>query len=208
MRKNTCEVTSSSPDRPIYEALTLSCWNYTSQSARQKWIKIVGLMRARPGPVWGQGKGVFQRARFSAGWLNGLVLVKLGCSHVFMNEQEISRVISKKSIWLRITLLQYQSCKGNISSWRVTCSMAPRTLELACHSVIRFLNYLKGEWQSLPVLLTVVLSQLCSSTIKMNQTRISLAVQWLTLCTPNSRGAGSIPGWGSKIPHATWCGKK
>ena len=32
----------------------------------------------------------------------------------------------------------------------------------------------------------------------------SLAVQWLRLCTPNAGGMGSIPGQGTKIPHATW----
>ena len=31
--------------------------------------------------------------------------------------------------------------------------------------------------------------------------RTSLAVQWLTLPF-NAGGAGSIPGWGAKIPHA------
>ena len=25
------------------------------------------------------------------------------------------------------------------------------------------------------------------------------------LCAPNAGGTGSIPGWGTKIPHATWC---
>ena len=28
----------------------------------------------------------------------------------------------------------------------------------------------------------------------------SLAVQWLRLCPANAGGAGSIPGWGAKIP--------
>ena len=27
-------------------------------------------------------------------------------------------------------------------------------------------------------------------------------------CTPNSRGTGSIPGQGTKIPHAAWGGQK
>ena len=36
----------------------------------------------------------------------------------------------------------------------------------------------------------------------------SLAVQWLGLCAPTAGGMGSIPGWGTKIPHAAWCGKK
>ena len=33
----------------------------------------------------------------------------------------------------------------------------------------------------------------------------SLAVQWLRLHTSNARGAGSVPGWGTKIPHTLWC---
>ena len=33
----------------------------------------------------------------------------------------------------------------------------------------------------------------------------SLAIQWLELCAPNVEGAGSIPGWETKIPHAIWC---
>ena len=39
----------------------------------------------------------------------------------------------------------------------------------------------------------------------------SLAVQRLKLRASTARGAGSIPGWGTKIPqipHATWCHKK
>ena len=27
-------------------------------------------------------------------------------------------------------------------------------------------------------------------------------VQWLRLCTFNAEGLGSIPGWGTKMPHA------
>ena len=30
-----------------------------------------------------------------------------------------------------------------------------------------------------------------------------LAVQWLGLRVSTARGVGSIPGWGTKIPHAT-----
>ena len=30
----------------------------------------------------------------------------------------------------------------------------------------------------------------------------SLVVQWLILCFSNAGGTGSIPGWGTKIPHA------
>ena len=34
------------------------------------------------------------------------------------------------------------------------------------------------------------------------------AAQWLGLCTFNGRSAGSIPGPGTKIPHALQCGQK
>ena len=33
-------------------------------------------------------------------------------------------------------------------------------------------------------------------------------VQWLELCTSTAGGTGLIPGWGTKIPHSTWCSKK
>ncbi|XP_033257416.1 uncharacterized protein C19orf44 homolog isoform X2 [Orcinus orca] len=36
----------------------------------------------------------------------------------------------------------------------------------------------------------------------------SLAVQWLRLCASNAGGVGSIPGWGTKIPHAARCGQE
>ena len=36
----------------------------------------------------------------------------------------------------------------------------------------------------------------------------SLVVQWLRLHTPNAGATGSIPGWGTKIPQATWQKKK
>ena len=36
----------------------------------------------------------------------------------------------------------------------------------------------------------------------------SLAVQWLRRHTPNAGGTGSIPGQGTKIPNASWCGQK
>ena len=31
----------------------------------------------------------------------------------------------------------------------------------------------------------------------------SLAIQWLRFCASNAGGMGSIPGQGTKIPHAT-----
>ena len=40
------------------------------------------------------------------------------------------------------------------------------------------------------------------------QLRDSLVVQWLRLHASITRGTGSIPGRGTKIPHAAHCGKK
>ena len=34
------------------------------------------------------------------------------------------------------------------------------------------------------------------------------AVHWLGLSTFTDMAPASIPGWGIKIPQATWCGKK
>ena len=31
---------------------------------------------------------------------------------------------------------------------------------------------------------------------------------WIRLCSPNAGALGSIPGWGTKILHAAWCGQK
>ena len=42
----------------------------------------------------------------------------------------------------------------------------------------------------------------------LNHPRTSLAVQWLRLRACNAGGAGSIPGWGTKIPHVVQCGQK
>ena len=36
----------------------------------------------------------------------------------------------------------------------------------------------------------------------------SLVVQWLRFCTSNAGDEGSIPGWGTKIPHALWPKRK
>ena len=37
---------------------------------------------------------------------------------------------------------------------------------------------------------------------------MSLVIQWLRFCTSNAGDEGSIPGWGTKIPHALWPKKK
>ena len=41
-----------------------------------------------------------------------------------------------------------------------------------------------------------VLQKLCKGT--------SLATQWFKLYTSDTKGVGSIPGWGAMIPHAVW----
>ena len=35
-----------------------------------------------------------------------------------------------------------------------------------------------------------------------------MEVQWLGLCASTAGGMGSIPGQGTKIPHAVWHGQK
>ena len=35
-----------------------------------------------------------------------------------------------------------------------------------------------------------------------------MVVQWLGLYTSTAEDVGSIPGWGTKIPHAVWCHQK
>ena len=42
----------------------------------------------------------------------------------------------------------------------------------------------------------------------MNNLRTSLVVQWLRFHASNAAGAGSIPGWGTKIPPTVWCIQK
>ena len=39
-------------------------------------------------------------------------------------------------------------------------------------------------------------------------TGTSLVVQWLGLCASTTGGTGLIPGWGTRILHATWRGQK
>ena len=36
----------------------------------------------------------------------------------------------------------------------------------------------------------------------------SLVVQWLRFHSSTAGSLGSIPGWGTKIPHAVWCSQK
>ena len=40
------------------------------------------------------------------------------------------------------------------------------------------------------------------------KTGTSLVVQWLGLHASNAGDMGSIPGWETKMPHATWHAKK
>ena len=36
----------------------------------------------------------------------------------------------------------------------------------------------------------------------------SLVIQWLGLHASTAGGIGSVPGWGTKIPHALWHSQK
>ena len=37
---------------------------------------------------------------------------------------------------------------------------------------------------------------------------LGLPWRWLRLYASNAGGAVSVPGWGTKIPHAAWYGQK
>ena len=54
-----------------------------------------------------------------------------------------------------------------------------------------------------------LVSRICKELSKLkNKKGTFLVVQWLGPCTSNSGGVSSIPGQGTKIPHATECGQK
>ena len=44
--------------------------------------------------------------------------------------------------------------------------------------------------------------------VRNNQYQDFPVAQWLRLCASNTGDLGSIPGEGTKSPHALWCGKK
>ena len=46
-----------------------------------------------------------------------------------------------------------------------------------------------------------------AESVKTNEQGISPVVQWLRLHASNAGGMGSIPGQGTKIPHASQCGQ-
>ena len=50
-------------------------------------------------------------------------------------------------------------------------------------------------------------SKYCRAKIK-KKFKTSLVVQLLRLCPSNAGGVGSIPGWGTKVPHAAWHSQK
>ena len=74
-----------------------------------------------------------------------------------------------------------------------------------CHSSLTTLCKvpLSGPWPDWALIL-----RLSSHHFKIVSARNSLAVQWLGLWALTARGPGLIPGQGTKIPHATWCGQK
>ena len=63
-----------------------------------------------------------------------------------------------------------------------------------------------GSIQVLSILRTLTAPSEAES-IKTNEQGISLVVQRLRLQASNAGGVGSIPGQGTKIPHAVQCGQ-
>ena len=65
----------------------------------------------------------------------------------------------------------------------------------------------------IPVLANIVpndshISHESGKCTRKEKTGNSLVVQWLGRCSFTAEGAGSIPGWGTKIPQAMGCGQK
>ena len=54
----------------------------------------------------------------------------------------------------------------------------------------------------------ISLSTCCKGKLKIAHGGTSLMVQWLGPCTSTAGGMGSIPGWGTKILHVVWHGRK
>ena len=63
---------------------------------------------------------------------------------------------------------------------------------------------LQSPW--LPGLPFLCSDELCPAVSKTSPQGTSLVVQWLRLHASTAGGASSIPGPGTKIPHAAWCG--
>ena len=54
----------------------------------------------------------------------------------------------------------------------------------------------------------ILITQIVSESGLVNMTETSLKFQWLRLSACNAGDTGLIPGWGTEIPQATWCGGK
>lgn len=58
-----------------------------------------------------------------------------------------------------------------------------------------------GAWAGSQEHWTLLLAQQCRA-------GASLVAHWLRLGASSARGMDLIPGWGTRIPHAAWCGQK
>ena len=62
----------------------------------------------------------------------------------------------------------------------------------------------RGSWDSLSSAVSLQLG----GWIRQVFPGTSLEAQWLRLCTPSEEGTSIIPGWGTKVLHATRCSQK
>ena len=95
---------------------------------------------------------------------------------------------SRSSKLLRVHTLIY----GDTLRWR-TCR------QRCTQTSMGLSEHLPGVWAC---------AQRHSDNKKVHSTGTSLLVQWLRLCASTAGGTGSIPEWGTKIPHATQCSQK
>ena len=102
------------------------------------------------------------------------------------------------------------------SLWRDLTGSFLTELETDVKRTIDSLGYIGYDWHRVYLLVPRFLSM--SSVILnkfvlpqkslMNILGTSLMVQWLRLWASTAGTSSLIPGWGTKIPQATWCGQK
>ena len=131
------------------------------------------------------------------GSCSALVLVYAGYSHSEVRSKQLRKVEweSRKAFCYGLNCVPPQ-----IPMLRSYCPV-PHNVTLFGDKVFTKVIKLKWENQDDPILISVCW-------YNKNTRGTSLVVQWLGLWASNAGGMGSIPGWGTKIPHAARRGQK
>ena len=99
--------------------------------------------------------------------------------------------------------------ESSSSCWRAASSWPPLAMLVCVHTgnLGERFSWILRPFQTPSVKTNEVLTKVKWIHFNLSQPRTSLEVQWLRLCF-HFGVRGLIPGWGTKIPHATWCGQK